>query len=99
FFGVPKPANVGIRPWASAIPRFKRRCSDRDGNTRSNSKAGRSGEGSCADCRTVLYASPNHKFENFNERYRLLTANRGVFGFDHHSAKTHAVLKETIPFA
>src|SRR5439155_16836473 len=44
---------------------------DRDGNTRSKSKAGRSGKGSCTDCRTVLYASPNHKLENFNERYRL----------------------------
>src|ERR1039458_8836111 len=73
FFWVPKPANVGVRPWASAIPRFKRRCSDRDGNTRSKSKAGRSGKGSCTDCRTVLYASPNHKLENFNERYRLFT--------------------------
>src|SRR5260370_4174098 len=54
-------------------PRFKRRCSDRDGNTRSKSKAGRSGKGSCTDCRTVLYASPNHKLENFNERYRLFS--------------------------
>src|SRR5260370_37109549 len=54
-------------------PRFKRRCSDRDGNTRSKSKAGRSGQGSCTDCRTVLYASPNHKFENFNERYPLFS--------------------------
>jgi len=41
---------------------------------RSKSKAGRSGKGSCTDCRTVLYASPNHKLENFNERYRLLSA-------------------------
>ena len=72
FLGVPKPANVGVRPWASAIPRFKRRCSDRDGHTRSKSKAGRSGNGSCTDCRTVRFASPNHKLENFNERYRLL---------------------------
>jgi hypothetical protein len=56
-----------------AIPRFKRRCSDRNGNTRSKSKAGRSGKGSCTDCRTVLYASPNHKLENFNERNRLVT--------------------------
>src|SRR5437667_12007086 len=45
---------------------------DRDGNTRSKSKAGRSGKGSCTDCRTVLYASPNHKLENFNARYRLI---------------------------
>src|SRR6266852_3174615 len=67
-------ANIGVRPWASAIPRFKRRCSDRDGNTRSKSKAGRSGKGSCTDCRTVLYESPNHKLENFNERYRLMTS-------------------------
>src|SRR5437016_2487811 len=66
-----RPSVLGVRPWASAIPRFKRRCSDRDGNTRSKSKAGRSGKGSCTDCRTVLYASPNHKLENFNERYRL----------------------------
>src|ERR1700690_3067393 len=42
---VPKPANVGVRPWASAIPRFKRRCSDRDGNTRLKNEAGRSGKG------------------------------------------------------
>ena len=60
-------------PWASVIPRFKRRCSDRDGNTRWKSKAGRSGKGSCTDCRTVLYASPNHKLENFNERQRLVS--------------------------
>src|ERR1017187_5525800 len=73
FCWVPKPANIGVRPWASAIPRFKRRCSDRDGNTRSKSKAGRSGKGSCTDCRTVLYASPNHKLENFNERNRLVS--------------------------
>jgi hypothetical protein len=33
------------------------------------SKAGRSGKGSCIDCRTVLYASPNHKLENFDERF------------------------------
>ena len=31
-------------------------------------------KGSCTDCRTVLYASPNHKLENFNERYRLISA-------------------------
>src|ERR1035438_2159531 len=74
FFWVPKPANVGVRPWASAIRRFKRRCSDGDGNTRSKSKAGRSGKGSCTDCRTVLYASPNHKLENFNERNRLIAS-------------------------
>ena len=30
-------------------------------------QAGRSGKGSGTDCRTVLYASPNHKLENFNE--------------------------------
>ena len=41
---------------------------------RSKSKAGRSGKGSCTDCRTVLYASPNHKLENFNERYRLISS-------------------------
>jgi hypothetical protein len=38
------------------------------------SKAGRSGKGSCTDCRTVLYASPNHNLETFNERfYRLVS--------------------------
>jgi hypothetical protein len=54
-------------------PEIQKRCSDRDGNTRLKSEAGRSGEGSCTDCRTVLYASPNHKLENFNERKRLIT--------------------------
>ena len=72
-----KPANVGVIPWASAIPRFKRRCSDRDGNTRLKSKPGRSGKGSCTDCRTVLYASPNHKLENFDERFHGLLTVRG----------------------
>jgi hypothetical protein len=67
---VPKPAEIGVRLWASAIPRFKRRCSDRDGDTRSKSKAGRSGKGSSTDCSTVLSASPNHKLENFNEFYQ-----------------------------
>ena len=33
------------------------------------SKAGRSGKGLCTDCRPVLYASANHKLENFNERF------------------------------
>jgi hypothetical protein len=38
------------------------------------SKAGRSEKGSCTDCRTVLYASPNHNLETFNERfYRLVS--------------------------
>jgi hypothetical protein len=76
FLGL-QAANVGVRPWASAIPRFKRRCSDRDGNTRLKSKAGRSGKGSCTDCRTVLYASPNHKLENFDERFYGLLTVRG----------------------
>jgi hypothetical protein len=53
-------------------PRFKRRCLERDGITRSKSKAGRSGKGSCTDCRTVLYARPNHKLENINEPYGLI---------------------------
>src|ERR1700687_3101284 len=70
----PKPPDIGVKPWASAIRRFKRRCSDRDGNTRSKSKAGRCGKGSCTDCRTVLYANPNHKLENFDERHGLLSS-------------------------
>src|SRR5437016_1160434 len=56
-FWVPKPADIGVRPWASAIPRFKRRCSDRDGNTRSKSKAGRSGKGSCTDMQAQITKS------------------------------------------
>ncbi len=77
FFGRSEPANVGIRPRVSAIPRFKRRSSDRDGNTRSKSKAGRSGKGSCTGCRTVLYASPSHQLENFSEYWLDAKARSG----------------------
>ena len=68
--------------WGSAIQRFRKKCSDLDGNTRSKSKVGLSGEGSFIVGNDAQFASPRHKIEKVKTRKCLIssTAKQGTNG-------------------
>ena len=50
------------------IQRFKKECSDPDGNMKSKNKPGRSGKGSSIACNAARYVSTRSKAEKLNER-------------------------------
>jgi hypothetical protein len=70
FSEFPKPFNVGVVPWGSAIQKFEKRSLDLDGSTKSKNKAGHSGKDLSIACNAARYAGPRSKIkiERLNER-------------------------------
>ena len=60
-------AIIGVVVWVSAIQRFKKRCLDLDGNTKSKSKVGHYGSGSSIACNAVQFAKRNVQAKRFDE--------------------------------
>lgn len=61
-----------LQTWGSAIQRFRKKCLDLDGSTKSRNKVGRSGKGSLIVCNAARFASPKHKVEKVNGSNSLL---------------------------
>ena len=62
----------------SAIPRFKRRCLDLDGNTKLKSKAGHSGNDSSIISNAVQFADRKFQAEKVNECLGLFSSLGGL---------------------